>query len=242
MSATTRDKVFISYSHKDKKWLERLQTMLQPLVRSRAITIWDDTLIKPGGKWKEDIQCALAAASTAVLLVSDNFLASPFIAEHELPPLLTAAENEGLTILWILVSACLYQETEISEYQAAYDPSQPLDSLSAARRKQALAQIGQRIKAVANRQPTELEAGGLSDPDPIAPPPIWTPSVAVPPGDLASLTDKERYLLAKELLRSSSSILDGGQPPMLDGVWQGVSGKVSGVWQGGCLARCQMQR
>ena len=28
-----RDQVFISYSRKDKDWLERLQTMLKPLQR-----------------------------------------------------------------------------------------------------------------------------------------------------------------------------------------------------------------
>ena len=93
-------------------------------------------------------------AKVAVLLVSPDFLASDFIAQHELPPLLKAARSNGLIILWVCVSACLYEETEISAYQAAHDISRPLDSLKRAEQNAILVQICQTIKeAATNTKP-----------------------------------------------------------------------------------------
>jgi len=43
----TSTPVFVSYSHRDKKWLERLQVHLKPLARAGNIDLWDDTRILP---------------------------------------------------------------------------------------------------------------------------------------------------------------------------------------------------
>lgn len=120
------------------------------LIRNQSLTVWDDTQIQPGAKWRNQIATAVAATKVAVLMVSPDFLASNFIAENELPPLLDAAEAEGLTIIWIPLSYCLYEETEIEKYQAAHPPNQPLGSLSTTDQNRIWVDICKKIKTAAN--------------------------------------------------------------------------------------------
>jgi len=121
--------VFISYSHKDTEWLERLRVHLIPFERRNLIDVYVDTEIQPGMLWFDEIENALSTAKVAVLLVSANFLASEFIYENELPPLLAAAENGGTKILPVIVSPCAFGESELSVFQSINYPTMPLSGL-----------------------------------------------------------------------------------------------------------------
>ena len=146
-----RDQVFISYSHSDTRWLQALQTHLRPYLRSAMIAVWDDSQIKAGAVWRESIENALASAKVAVLMVSPAFLASRFIAESELPPLLEAARSEGVTILWVPVRFSSFDITPIAAYQAAHSPEKPLASLPSAARDKALVKICEIIQQAYQR-------------------------------------------------------------------------------------------
>jgi hypothetical protein len=76
MSAPVRDRIFVSYSHQDAAWLKRFQTMLQPAQRVRPLELWSDREIGAGEDWKSRIGKAIETARVALLLVSDDFLAS----------------------------------------------------------------------------------------------------------------------------------------------------------------------
>jgi hypothetical protein len=144
-------RIFVSYSHLDRAWLGKFQVVLAPLLRDQGdLLLWDDSRIPPGEQWQAEVSRELQAASVAVLLVSQRFLASRFIAENELPPLLRRAEAEGIRILWIPIGACLYQESPLVDFQAAWDPARPLNTLKRPQQEHALVQIAQAIKDAAN--------------------------------------------------------------------------------------------
>lgn len=144
-----RTKVFASYSHQDKAWLERLQIHLRPLARDFKITIWDDTHIHPGDKWRQEIEDALQSTFAAVLMVSADFLASDFVANDELPSLLKAAEEEGVAILPVIVSPCRFAETpSLFQFQAVNDPSEPLVNLTKGEQETVFLRVTQRIESV----------------------------------------------------------------------------------------------
>jgi hypothetical protein len=149
---TERTQIFISYSHSDKRWLERLQVHLKPLERTHTIARWDDTLIEPGSKWREEIDKALKAAKVAILLVSADFLASDFIAHNELPPLLKAAEEEGAVILPVIVSPCRFLQTqELAQFQAVNPPSHPLVGLRRNNREAILVKVAEAVEQALTR-------------------------------------------------------------------------------------------
>jgi len=138
--------VFVSYSHEDKEWLERVKKFLTPLERQGLVRTWDDGKIQPGSKWETDIQKHLESAKMAVLLVTQDFLNSPFIQGKEVPQLLTKAEQQGLKIIWIAVKSCTVKDSVISKFQAANDPKHPLAELDDAQQDKVLVEIYEKIK------------------------------------------------------------------------------------------------
>ena len=66
-------KVFISYSHEDKRWLTLLQRHMVPLTDTEVIDLWADTRLQGGEKWEQEIDAALSSAQIAILLVAPIF-------------------------------------------------------------------------------------------------------------------------------------------------------------------------
>ena len=146
--ASIPPKVFISYSHADKKWLERLKQHLNPLVREGCLDCWDDTHIRPGDDWQQEIRTALYTAQAAVLLISADFFASDFIDETELPPLLTAAQENGVRVLPLIISASRFaRDPNLARFQAVNSPDRPLNEMPEGEQEKVLERLAQTIES-----------------------------------------------------------------------------------------------
>lgn len=142
MSAERPIRLFVSYSHRDEKYLEELRKYLEV---ERRLDLWSDERIQAGTEWRKDISEALADADAAVLLVSQDFLASEFIRNHELPSLLESVRSRRLRLFLIPIGACTWRSAVIERFQWIHDPARPLKTLRPALREQALVEINRQI-------------------------------------------------------------------------------------------------
>lgn len=141
-----KKRVFISYSHADSEWLKRVKVHLKPLERNSVVDIWEDTRIKTGDNWKNEIERALAASQAAILLVSADFLASDFIIENELPQLLKIAQEQGTRIFQVIISPCCFDETaQLSQFQAVNSSSKTLIEMNRGDQERLLLQLAKDI-------------------------------------------------------------------------------------------------
>jgi len=136
-SKARRKKIFVSYSHKDKEYLDRMLVHLKPLEAAGLIDPWVDIQLKAGDHWKQKIGATLQSASVAILLISADFLASDFIVKNELPPILTKAETGGTRIIPIILKPCRFaRDTNLSKFQSLNTPDRPLSTLTDSEREQ----------------------------------------------------------------------------------------------------------
>jgi TIR domain len=100
-------KVFISYSHKDEEWKDKLLPHLKTLeMAGMGMVVWQDRQIDAGEKWHPAIQDAMAEAVAAVLLISADYLAFSFCIKEEVPYLLNRQEHEGMLLVPVLIRKC----------------------------------------------------------------------------------------------------------------------------------------
>jgi pimeloyl-ACP methyl ester carboxylesterase len=144
-------RIFVSYCHKDEKWLTRLKVMLAPYLRAAEseLVLWDDRQLKAGQQWDAEIRRAMEEAGVAVALVSADFLASPYIMDREMPAMIEAADKGGLRLLWVYVSAAGWEATPLGRFQATHDARRPLDSLPEPERDEILKSVARQVKEAA---------------------------------------------------------------------------------------------
>ena len=123
------NKIFISYSHKDEKWKERLVSHLEVLEIEGYFTLWDDSKIDFGDNWFHKIEKELNEARIVMLMISKDFLISDFICNEEVPRILERRQREGLRVIPLIVKPCAWEAVKwLSSIQAAPKGGKPLST------------------------------------------------------------------------------------------------------------------
>lgn len=147
--------VFISYSHTDVRFLDRLQKHLAPLEHEHRVEAWSDLRISSGEDWRKQIASKIEHCDVAVLLVSADFLASSFIVTDELPQILAGAarSGRGVKVMSVILKPCRFDRTpSLSQFQAVNDPAEPLISLSEARQEAIYDRVASDIEKAIERR------------------------------------------------------------------------------------------
>jgi hypothetical protein len=95
--------LFISYSHKDRKHLDKLRAHLRGLEYGHQVHCWWDGAIEVGKPWEAQIFEALRDADVVLLLLTANFIDSYYCMERELL-LVREREKKGeidLVPIWV---------------------------------------------------------------------------------------------------------------------------------------------
>jgi hypothetical protein len=125
----TQPTVFISYSHEDEDWKDRLVTQLGVLRSQGLLDLWDDRRIGAGKDREQEIEKAMAAASVAILLVSADFLTSQFTLGKQVPRLLERRDKEGLCVFPVIIKPCAWQQVEwLARMQVRPKDGRPLSA------------------------------------------------------------------------------------------------------------------
>lgn len=107
-------RIFISYSHDNRKQKQKLLVALTPLQRKGTIEIWHDGEILPGTRFTPEIAERLRQSDVAIFLVSLELLGSSYVSAHELPQALAQEQTGQTRIVPILISACRWQDSDFA--------------------------------------------------------------------------------------------------------------------------------
>lgn len=123
----SKPSVFISYSHNDEAWKDRVVRQLKVL--QVPLSPWHDRHIQAGAKWEDEIRTAMDRAEIAVLLISADFLASEFILGVEVPRLLERHREEGMQLYPIIISPCAWKSIDwLRPIQCRPKDGEPLET------------------------------------------------------------------------------------------------------------------
>ena len=112
-------KAFISYSHADEYYVDRLRKHLAMLHRDKLITQFYDRDILVGDQLDREIAKNLADSQLFIAVVSPDFLASSYCYDIELATALEMHQDDRIRVVSVIVEPCEWRKSPLGPFLVA---------------------------------------------------------------------------------------------------------------------------
>jgi len=138
--------VFLSYCTEDSNWRRRMEVQLGPFAAQKDLTIWSDRAIRAGDTWHDRLVEGIAKATVGILLISAEYLASPFLIDEEIPRLLRLRESQGMKVVPVICRPCAWKKVPwLAAMQVRPHGGRPLSTRSVAQAEAVLAGVVEEV-------------------------------------------------------------------------------------------------
>jgi internalin A len=120
-------KLFLSYSHKDEKYVDELRKDLKLMERNGQILTWYDRALPAGERWEESTLQELNSADVIVCQLSRDFLASDFCVLTELDTAIERKLAGDAELVAYVLKECGWKEvSKLKQFQVLPQDAKPL--------------------------------------------------------------------------------------------------------------------
>jgi hypothetical protein len=119
-------KAFISYSHKDESYLQKLQTALAQIKRQGILQDWTDHNIDVGDRFNQKINKELNASQLFIALLSPDYIASNYCYEKEFQQAQLLEVETKIKIIPIICRPCDWKNTPFAAFKALPKDGKPI--------------------------------------------------------------------------------------------------------------------
>ncbi len=120
--------LFISYSTKDEKLKEELETHLVMLKRDGTIRPWHSEQTGAGLEWEKEVGSIIDRSQIILLLISPSFLASDYLYDQELKRAMERHKSGNARVVPILIRSADVSKTPFKNLQSLPRSHDPVDT------------------------------------------------------------------------------------------------------------------
>ncbi len=120
--------VFFSYSHKDEALRDQLESHLALLKNQGLIEAWYDRRILPGSEVDDSIFGKLESADIILLLVSSDFISSPYCYSREMTRAMERHDAGEARVIPVILRHCDWQTAPFGNLMAVPRDGKPVTS------------------------------------------------------------------------------------------------------------------